>query len=117
LNPLDARMIAAWFLGWSAWTATLAFARDWDEIRLAVRLNIINGLALAGTIVAFLPLLNFNTGTRTTSSYVAGVIVLTAAMIAFHIVQERRRPRPVAAEDAPGAPGAGATEVSASRAR
>lgn len=93
LNPLDARMIAAWFLGWSAWTGTMAFARDWDEIRLAVRLNIVNGLALAATIVAFLPLFDFSTGSRTTTSYVAGVVALTAAMIAFHVVQERRRPR------------------------
>ena len=31
LNPLDARMASAWFLGWGVWCATMAFARDWDE--------------------------------------------------------------------------------------
>ena len=93
LNPLDARISAAWFLGWSAWAGTMAFASDWDEIRLAARLNIVNGLALAVTIVAFLPLFDFSTGTRTTTSYVGGVIVLTVGMAVFHVLQERRRPR------------------------
>src|SRR4029453_895074 len=33
LNPFDARIIAAWFLGWAVWLATMAFASDWTEKR------------------------------------------------------------------------------------
>ena len=53
LNPLDARMVAAWFLGWSVWCGTMAFARDWDEIRRGIQLFILNGVALLATVVVF----------------------------------------------------------------
>jgi hypothetical protein len=88
LNPLDARIVAAWFLGWSVWCGTMAFARDWDEIRTAARLFIVNGVALLATCALFYGEL---TG-RTVSSYIGGLIFLTVAMAAFHVLQERRRP-------------------------
>ena len=53
LNPLDARMVAAWFLGWSVWCGTMAFARDWDEIRRGIQLLLLNGIALLATVVLF----------------------------------------------------------------
>ena len=53
LNPLDARMVSAWFLGWSVWCGTMAFAQDWDEIRTAARLFILNGVALLAVTVIF----------------------------------------------------------------
>ena len=53
LNPLDARMVSAWFLGWSVWCGTMAFAQDWDEIRTAARLFILNGVALFVVTVLF----------------------------------------------------------------
>jgi hypothetical protein len=92
LNPLDARMIAAWFIGWSVWCGTMAFATDWDEIRVAARLFIVNGLALAATIIVFSDQLT--PGRTTISSYVGGILALTIAMGVFHFLQERRRPRP-----------------------
>jgi hypothetical protein len=49
LNPLDARMCAAWFLGWAFWAGTMAFASDWDEVRTASLLFMLNGLALLAT--------------------------------------------------------------------
>lgn len=87
LNPLDARIIAAWFLGWAAWAGTMAFATDWDEIRLAARLNILFGAALIGTFIAFFSQFDF---TRvTTGAYMGGVVVLTLAMFFFYWRQER----------------------------
>ena len=53
LNPLDARMVAAWFLGWAVWLGTMAFALDWDEVRRAVQLFLLNGVALLATVVVF----------------------------------------------------------------
>jgi hypothetical protein len=97
LNPLDARMVAAWFLGWSAWAGTMAFARDWDEIRAAAALFVLNGLALVGTFIVFGGELRDDT--TTIRSYVVGVIALTAAMAAFYVVQERRRARHASAGD------------------
>ena len=94
LNPLDARIVAAWFLGWSVWCGTMAFARDWDEIRTAARLFIVNGVALLVTAALFYGELNG----RTVSSYIGGLIFLTVAMAAFHVLQERRRPADASGE-------------------
>ncbi len=89
LNPLDARIVAAWFLGWSVWAGTMAFARDWDEIRPAAALFVLNGLALAVTFVVFGGALRDDT--TTVRSYVGGVLALTAVMAGFALLQERRR--------------------------
>jgi hypothetical protein len=90
LNPLDARIIAAWFLGWSVWAGTMAFARDWDEIRIAARLNLLFCVALIGTIIVFFPLFDF---TRvTTPAYIGGVVVLGVGMLFFYWWQRRAVP-------------------------
>ena len=87
LNPLDARIVAAWFLGWATWSATMAFAHDWDEIRTAVLLFILNGVALLATAVVFrsefLP-------RGTAAGYVIGLVGLTGIGIACFVLQERR---------------------------
>ena len=90
LNPLDARMVAAWVLGWSAWTATMAFATDWDEIRLPARLFVLNGVALAAAVAVFRD--GFLPGRGTVTSFVIGIGVLVAIMAGGHWLQERRRP-------------------------
>jgi hypothetical protein len=90
LNPLDARIIAAWFMGWSFWCATMAFARDWLEIRLPAALFILNGLAL--TAVNFVFRDEFRP-TGTTEAYRVGIVALTALMAGFMAFQEFRRPR------------------------
>ncbi len=87
LNPLDARIIAAWFLGWATWAGTMAFASDWDEIRLGAGLNILFGVALIATFIFFFPLFDF---TRvTTGVYMGGTVVLTLGMLFFAWRQER----------------------------
>ncbi|HZQ10001.1 MAG TPA: hypothetical protein VFD70_25720 [Anaerolineae bacterium] len=87
LNPLDAQIIAAWFLGWAAWAGTMAFARDWDEIRTGVRVNLLWGAALIATFIAFFSELDF---TRvTTYGYVGGTVILTLVMLFFYWRQER----------------------------
>jgi hypothetical protein len=89
LNDLDGRIAGAWFLGWAVWSGTMAFATDWDEIRSAAALMILNGAALIGTLVFFgsdlLP-----RGTAT--GYSVALVVLTAVMAGFFVLQERRRP-------------------------
>jgi hypothetical protein len=88
LNPLDARIVAAWLLGWSAWCGTMALAREWDEIRTGIRLFIVNGVALLVTVALFYGDL---TG-LTKGAYIGGLVVLTVGMIGFHVLQERLRP-------------------------
>lgn len=94
LNPLDSRMIAAWFLGWSVWCGTMAFARDWDEIRRAVQLFVLNGVALLATAIIFRD--EFIPGRDTIIGYGGAVALLTALMIVGYVAQERRRPAPYA---------------------
>jgi hypothetical protein len=90
-NPLDARIIAAWFLGWATWAGAMAFAEDWDDIRIGVQLNILFGLALVGTLIAFAPL--FDLSSRQTAAYAVVTPVLTAGLIFFYWRQERARRR------------------------
>ena len=88
LNPLDARIVAAWFLGWATWAATMAFAHDWDEIRTAIQLFILNGAALLVTALVFrgefLP-------RGTAGGYVVGLIGLIGIGVGLYVLQERRR--------------------------
>jgi len=90
LNPLDARMVAAWFLGWSVWCGTMAFARDWDEIRTASRLFILNGVALLAVTIVFRD--EFLPGRGTAAGFAVALAVMTGIMIGFHVLQDRRRP-------------------------
>lgn len=98
LNPLDGRMVSAWFLGWAAWCGTMAFARDWDEIRTAARLFILNGVALLTVTVVFRD--EFIPGRGTAMGFAFGLAVMTGVMTVFHVLQERRQPteRPAPAE-------------------
>jgi hypothetical protein len=68
----------------------MAFAQDWDEIRTAARLFILNGVALLVVTVVgrdeFLP------GRGTPTGFAAALAVGTGIMAAFHVLQERRRP-------------------------
>ena len=90
LNPLDAQMVSAWFLGWSVWCGTMAFAQDWDEIRTAARLFILNGVALLVVTVVFRD--EFLPGRGTATGFAVALAVLTGVMVAFHVLQDRRRP-------------------------
>lgn len=91
LNPLDARIVAAWFLGWSFWCGTMAFVRDWDEIRAAAALFILNGLALLVTVPIFRN--DFLGGRGTPIGYAVALALMTVLMIVFYVLQDRRRPR------------------------
>jgi hypothetical protein len=90
LNPLDARIIAAWFLGWATWAGTMAFAGDWDEIRMPARLNILFGVALTVANIVFISQFDFTRGI--VNAYIGGIIVLTLAMLFFYWRQERATP-------------------------
>jgi len=88
LNPLDARIIAAWFMGWAVWIGTMAFARDWDEIRLPAALFVLNTAALIGTFIAFG---NEFRPTDTAGAYRNGIVGLTVLMLGFAAYHEVRR--------------------------
>jgi hypothetical protein len=94
LNPLDARMVAAWFLGWSFWCGTMAFAQDWDEIRRGIQLFLLNGVALVATYLVFRD--EFIPGRNTVIGYGGALVLMTVVMAALYAVQERRRPTPYA---------------------
>lgn len=95
LTEFDARIIAAWFMGWAVWAGTMAMAVDWDEVRLAAALQILLGVSLTAILIAFRP--EFNFARTPTQTYAGGVVVLTLAMIGFFWLQERRRPNKRAA--------------------
>jgi hypothetical protein len=88
LNPLDARIIAAWFMGWAVWIGTMAFARDWDEIRLPAALFVLTTIALLGTVIAFG---NEFRPTDTAGAYRNGIVGLMVLMLGFSAYQEYRR--------------------------
>ncbi len=90
LNPLDARIVGAWFLGWAFWCGTMAFAFDWDEIKRACQLFILNGVALFVAALVFRD--EFLPGRGTVQGYVGGLFILTAVMTGLYLLQERRRP-------------------------
>jgi hypothetical protein len=90
LNELDSRIVAAWFLGWSIWSGTMALAADWDEIRRAAELFILCGAAIL--VASLLSLDAFLPGRKTVPGYLIGLGVLTGAMAVGYAVQERRRP-------------------------
>jgi hypothetical protein len=106
LNGLDARMISAWYLGWAAWCGTMAFAADWDEIRTAARLFVLNGVALIAVSIIFRS--EFLPGRGSAAAFTIGLAVMTGVMAAFHVLQERRRPlaRATAAPTASSEPAA-----------
>jgi hypothetical protein len=85
LNPLDARICAAWFFGWAIWTGTMAFARDWREVRAAAVLNILNGVALLAVSLASLSLFQ----SPRTAGYLITLAVMTGLMAIFTWRQEQ----------------------------
>jgi hypothetical protein len=87
LNPLDARIVAAWFVGWAGWAGGMYFSKSWEEIRLGMQLNILFGVAILGSIVGFWS--EFDFSQFTTRSYGLGALVLTAALAYFYWRQER----------------------------
>ena len=91
LNEFDARIIAAWFLGWAVWAGTMAFARDWDEVRQAGALAILFGAAVSATLIAFRP--EFDFARMPTRGYAGIAVLFTLAMAFFTWRQERRRPK------------------------
>jgi hypothetical protein len=90
LNPLDARMVGAWFLGWAFWSGTMAFATDWDEIKRACQLFILNGAVLFLAALAFRD--DFLPGRGTVGGYTVGLLLLTLVMTGLYVLQERARP-------------------------
>jgi hypothetical protein len=89
LNPFDARIVSAWWVGWAGWSAAIVLASDWDEVRLAAIGNLIFGVAL--TTVNFVFIEDFNYAHPTVRAYIIGVIVLTVGMAFFFWRQERQR--------------------------
>ncbi|MCB9143503.1 MAG: hypothetical protein H6646_14660 [Anaerolineales bacterium] len=90
LNEFDARISAAWLLGWAVWGGTIAMAKDWDEVRLAGALGILFGASVCATLIAFRNEFDF---TRpTTAGYAGFALLLTVAMAFFYWRQERHRP-------------------------
>jgi hypothetical protein len=90
LNPLDARIVGAWFLGWAFWAGTMAFATDWDEIKRACQLFVLNGVALFVAALVFRD--DFLPDRGTVQGYIGGLLVLTLVMTGLYLLQERSRP-------------------------
>jgi hypothetical protein len=91
LNPLDARIVAAWALGWAVWCGTMAFAGDWHEIRTAARLFVLNGIALTAVAIVFRD--GFIPERGSAVAFTVAVATMTVVMAAFHWAQERRASR------------------------
>ena len=91
LNPLDARMSAAWFVGWAVWLGTMALERDWDRIRIGIGLLILWGFALMAINLVFLSEFDFSRPTPRT--HLVAVPLLTLIIVYFYWQQERVRRR------------------------
>jgi hypothetical protein len=92
LNPFDARIIAAWFLGWAGWATAIAFAADWDEVRTAMRLQILFSVSVLVSTLFFWGMYDWTRGT--TRSTLIGLILIVLGSFLIYWQQERRRPRP-----------------------
>ncbi|MCO6450461.1 MAG: hypothetical protein J5I90_06690 [Caldilineales bacterium] len=90
LNEFDARIMAAWFLGWVGWAGAMAMAEDWDEVRLAGLLNLVLGVALILALIAFRNEFDFGRGAA--RNYAVALAFFTAGMGFFVWRQERSRP-------------------------
>lgn len=90
LNGFDARIIAAWFMGWAVWAGTIAFAHDWDEVRLAGALAVLWGAVVCLTLLLFRS--EFDFGRAPTMGY-AGIAVLFTAGFAFFVWRQEARRR------------------------
>jgi hypothetical protein len=86
-------IVGAWFLGWAVWGGTMAFATDWDEIKRACQLFILNGAVLFVAAVVFRD--EFLPGRATALGYTGGLALLTLVMTGFYLLQERSRPAAV----------------------
>ena len=92
LNPLDAQIVGAWFLGWAFWCGTMAFATDWDEIKRACQLFVLNGAVLFIAALVFRD--DFLPGRGTVQGYAGALLIFTLAMTGLYLLQERQRPAP-----------------------
>ena len=99
LNPFDARIVAAWWLGLMGWAGSMAMMRDWDEVRLGAIGNLILTGALTVASLVFLPY--FNHTHPTVWQYVIGVALLSLALVFFIWQHERRRPARTVVEKRP----------------
>jgi hypothetical protein len=90
LNEFDARVIAAWFMGWAVWAGTMVKAKDWAEVRLAGAFGILFGASLSVTLIAFRS--EFDFGRAPTLGYGLIAVLFTVIMAFFYWRQERRRP-------------------------
>lgn len=90
LNPFDARIVAAWWLGAAGWAGSMIRMRDWDEVRLGAIGNLILLAALSIASLAFLPY--FNHAHPTVGPYVIGMAVMSL-VLAFFIWQHERQRR------------------------
>lgn len=89
LTPFDARIVAAWWLGWAGWAGAIVQARDWEEVRLAAFGNLIVLAVLFVSGLVFLPY--FNHAHPTVRPYLIGLAVLALGLSFFIWQQERRR--------------------------
>jgi hypothetical protein len=97
LNPFDARIVAAWWLGSAGWVGSMVRAHDWDEVRLGAIGNLILTAALTVASVVFLPY--FNHTHPTVQPYIIGMAVLSLGLAFFIWQHERRRPARAGASD------------------
>jgi len=91
LNGFDARIIAAWFMGWAVWAGTIAFAHDWDEVRLAGGLAVLWGVVVCLTLLFFRA--EFDFSRAPTMGYAGMAVLFTVGFAFFFWRQEERRPR------------------------
>ena len=89
LNGFDARIIAAWFLGWAVWAGTIGFAHDWDEVRTAGALAILWGVTVCLTLIFFRS--EFDFSRAPTMTYAGIAVFFTLGFVFFFWRQEARR--------------------------
>jgi hypothetical protein len=89
LNPFNARVMAAWPAGVAIWCATMAFAKDWAEIKMGVQAMILYSSAL---FVAWLVTLSqYDTARHNIYTYGVVVGAIPILLAFYYWRQEQQR--------------------------
>jgi hypothetical protein len=100
LNPMDARIMSAWFAGVSAWSLTMYLMKDWVEVKMGVRAIL---LFLVGLLAVWLfassryPLNDTEIASGQGQTYVIALAVMVAWLLFAYWKQEQAQKNVVTA--------------------
>jgi hypothetical protein len=89
LDPFNARIMAAWPAGVAMWCATMAFAKDWAEIKLGIQAMLLYNAALFVAWLVTLP--QYDMTRHNVWTYGLGTGAMAIAFAFYYWRQEQQR--------------------------